>query len=89
MNKTNWKDHINTSLLGIVCYLLVDIHSSFKQVVKDVETLKEQVLLHEYRLNENDDKKPNKKHNGGFSEAILPNDNRFKKQDSKSKYSNS
>ncbi len=89
MNKTNWKEYFNTLLLSIVAYLLIDIHLTFKGMVKEVEHLKEQVMLHEYILNnENkDNKKPNKyKH--GISQAILPNqDTKIKKSNDKTKFS--
>lgn len=91
MNKTNWKEYFNTLLLSVVAYLLIDIHLTFKGMIKEVEHLKEQVMLHEYILNsENkDNKKPNKyKH--GISEAILPNqDTKIKRFDVKAKHSNS
>ena len=90
MNKNNWKDYINTILLGIVCYLIVDMHNSFKQVVKDVEYLKETVKLHDYLLNSSN-KNKNKKTNdysASISEAILPNNSYgIKKENNKTKHS--
>lgn len=89
MNKTNWKDYINTALLGIVCYLLVDMHKSFKTLVTDVELLKEQVHLHEYILNNDNREKRNREKNNKISEAVLPTDTRIKKNDDKTKHSDS
>lgn len=89
MNKTNWKEYLNTLLLSIVAYLLIDIHLTFKGMVKDVEHLKEQVLLHEYILNNEDknNKRPSK-YGNTISEAILPNqDTKTKKSDVKPKHS--
>ena len=36
----NWKESINTVLLAVVSYLIVDMHNTFKEVIKDVEDLK-------------------------------------------------
>lgn len=90
MNKTNWKEYLNTILLSIVTYFLIDIHLTFKTMVKDVEYLKETVKLHEFRLNsENGDN--NKKpfiYSDKISKAILPNqDTKVKKSNDKTKFS--
>ena len=90
MNKTNWKEYLNTILLSIVTYFLIDIHLTFKTIVKDVEYLKETVKLHEFRLNsENGDN--NKKpfiYSDKISKAILPNqDTKVKKSNDKTKFS--
>lgn len=89
MNKTNWKEYINTLLLSIVAYLLIDIHLTFKGMIKDVENLKEQVMLHEYILNNPSDKnKKSNKYANSISEAILPNqDTKVRKSDDKAKHS--
>lgn len=86
----NWKEYLNTLLLSITAYLLIDIHLTFKTMVKDVEYLKETVKLHEFRLNnENDDN--NKKpfiYSNKISKAILPNqDTKVKKSNDKTKFS--
>lgn len=86
----NWKEYLNTLLLSITAYLLIDIHLTFKTMVKDVEYLKETVKLHEFRLNnENDDN--NKKpfiYSNKISDAILPNqDTKVKKSNDKTKFS--
>lgn len=71
----NWKESINTVLLAVVSYLIVDMHNTFKEVIKDVEDLKIRVEKHDYILNIKADKK-----HKDFSfvypiqEAILPND---------------
>ncbi len=91
MNKTNWKEYLNTLLLSIVAYVLNDIHLTFKGMVKDVEHLKEQVLLHEYILNNEDknNKRPSK-YGNTISEAMLPSqETKTKRSDDKAKHSNS
>lgn len=86
----NWKEYLNTLLLSITAYLLIDIHLTFKTMVKDVEYLKETVKLHEFRLNsENGDN--NKKpfiYSNKISKAILPSqDAKVKKSNDKTKFS--
>jgi len=91
MNKTNWKEYLNTVLLSIVTYFLIDIHLTFKTMVKDVEDLKITVSRHDYILkeNKNESKKPNK-YSNAISEAILPNqETKTKRSDVKAKHSNS
>ena len=91
MNKTNWKEYLNTILLSVVAYLLIDIHLTFKTMVRDVEDLKIIVSRHEYILKEENgnSKKPNK-YSNAISEAILPSDNiKIKRSDVKAKHSNS
>jgi hypothetical protein len=82
---TSWKEYINTVLLAIVSYLIVDMHLTFKTLIKDVEQLKIDVSKHEYILNQKNDKK-----DIAFyftkTEAILPNhDNKVKKENEKFK----
>jgi hypothetical protein len=82
---TSWKEYINTVLLAIVSYLIVDMHLTFKTLIKDVEQLKIDVGKHEYILNQKNDKK-----DFAFyftkTEAILPNhDNKVKKENEKFK----
>ena len=48
---TSWKEYINTVLLAIVSYLIVDMHLTFKTLIKDVEDLKIEVEKHDYILN--------------------------------------
>ena len=48
---TSWKEYINTVLLAIVSYLIVDMHLTFKTLIKDVEDLKINVEKHDYILN--------------------------------------
>ena len=79
----------NKIMLGVIAYLVVDLHQSFKEVVRDVQTLKTTVNEHSYRLNLKDPtgKKDVYLYNP-LSEAILP-DNllKVKKCDDKSKFS--
>ena len=37
---SSWKEYVNTILLSVVSYLIVDLHQSFKHVANDVEVLK-------------------------------------------------
>ena len=82
----NWKEYLNTILLTVVSYLIVDIHTTFKSLIKDVEDLKIDVAKHDFMLNLKD--KNNKKDMSylfHFDEAILPNDKiKVKKDDSQS-----
>jgi len=82
----NWKEYLNTILLTVVSYLIVDIHTTFKSLIKDVEDLKINVAKHDYILNLKD--KNNKKDMSylfNFDEAMLPNDKiKIKKDDSQS-----
>lgn len=75
MQKTsNWKEYLNTVLLAVVSYLIIDMHLTFKSVVKDVQELKVDVEKHDYILNI--EKNKNKKNNSlsiHLEEAILPN----------------
>jgi len=72
---TSWKEYLNTVLLTIVSYLIVDMHLTFKSLIKDVEDLKINVAKHDYMLNL---KQRNEKKDISslfyFQEAILPND---------------
>ena len=81
---TTWKEYLNTVLLSIVSYLIVDIHTTFKSLIKDVEDLKIDVAKHDFMLNLKD--KNNKKDMSylfHFDEAMLPNDKiKVKKDDS-------
>lgn len=80
----NWKEYLNTILLTVVSYLIVDIHTTFKSLIKDVEDLKIDVAKHDFMLNLKD--KNNKKDMSylfHFDEAMLPNDKiKVKKDDS-------
>lgn len=71
---SNWKEYLNTVLLSVVSYLIIDIHLTFKTLIKDVEDLKIDVAKHDYILNL---KKPNDKKDISdlfhFDNAILPN----------------
>lgn len=82
----NWKEYLNTILLTVVSYLIVDIHTTFKSLIKDVEDLKIDVAKHDFMLNLKD--KNNKKDMSylfHFDEAMLPNDKiKVKKDDSQS-----
>jgi len=79
----NWKEYLNTILLTVVSYLIVDIHTTFKSLIKDVEDLKIDVAKHDFMLNLKD--KNNKKDMSylfHFDEAMLPNDKiKVKKDD--------
>lgn len=90
MNKDNLKEYLNTLLLSIVAYLLIDIHLTFKTMVKDVEHLKQQVSILEHILNNEDknNKTPNK-YGNSISEAILPKENiKVEGSNEKAKHSN-
>lgn len=78
---SNWKEYLNTILLSIVCYFIIDIHSSFKKVVDDVENLKIIVSRHEYilGLREKNSKK-SARLSFQMNEAILPNNDNLKKR---------
>jgi len=80
----NWKEYLNTILLTVVSYLIVDMHTTFKSLIKDVEDLKIDVAKHDFMLNLKD--KNNKKDMSylfHFDEAMLPNDKiKVKKDDS-------
>ena len=82
----NWKEYLNTILLTVVSYLIVDMHTTFKSLIKDVEDLKIDVAKHDFMLNLKD--KNNKKDMSylfHFDEAMLPNDKiKIKKDDSQS-----
>ena len=82
----NWKEYLNTILLTVVSYLIVDMHTTFKSLIKDVEDLKIDVAKHDFMLNLKD--KNNKKDMSylfHFDEAMLPNDKiKVKKDDSQS-----
>lgn len=88
-NKSNWKEYFDVTkiLLGILTYLIIDMHQSFKQVVKDVEDLKVTVSKHEYILNVKQGNKNEKgKPNFITFEAILPShDKKYFKYDHKHK----
>ncbi len=87
----NLKDYLdfNKIMLGVIGYLVIDLHQEFKGVVRDVQELKTTVNEHSYRLNV---KEPTGKKDvylyNPLSEAILP-DNvlKVKKCDDKSKFS--
>jgi hypothetical protein len=89
----NIKDYLdfNKIMLGVITYLIVDLHQGFKEVVRDVQQLKIIVNEHSYRLNV---KEPTGKKDvylyNPLSEAILP-DNliKIKKENDKAKISNS
>jgi len=89
----NFKEFMdfNKIMLGIITYLIIDLHQGFKDVVRDVQQLKETVHEHSYRLNL---KTPTERKDvylyNPMSEAILP-DNlvKVKKQNDKPKISNS
>lgn len=71
----NWKEYLNTILLTVVSYLIVDMHLTFKSLIRDVENLKIDVAKHDFMLNLKD--KNNKKDMSylfHFDEAMLPND---------------
>lgn len=78
---TSWKEYINTVLLAIVSYLIVDMHLTFKTLIKDVEDLKIEVEKHDYILNL---KEKNDKRSMSFylhlDSAVLP-DTKIKVKD--------
>lgn len=88
-NKSNWKDYLDVTkiLLGILTYLIVDMHQSFKHVIQDVEDLKIIVGKHEYILNLKQGSKNEKdKPNFITLEAVLPShDKKYFKDDNKHK----
>ena len=76
MIKSSWKDYFDVTkiLLGIVTYLIIDMHQSFKQVVRDVEDLKVMVNKHEYIINlKQGNGNKNTKADRFRFEAVLPN----------------
>ena len=70
---SSWKEYLNTFLLSVVSYLIIDMHTTFKEVIKDVETLKIKVEKHDYILNLKQGKN-NEKSTANIVkfEAILP-----------------
>lgn len=70
---SSWKEYVNTILLSVVSYLIVDLHQSFKHVANDVEELKITVGKHDYILNLKQGSENEKgKTIGHKLEAILP-----------------
>lgn len=80
----------NKIMLGVIAYLVVDLHQEFKKVVGDVQELKETVHVHSYRLNVKPQEGKRDVHlYSPLSEAILPSYLKIKKIDDKAKFSDS